>query len=88
MGYRKIMLRNITYTILPLWVGMGTWIYAGEMETEYDGHNKKMWHYLIAPDNTRISIDNFFGPYHMPSWEELENLMMELPQARQHCESL
>ncbi len=82
------MLRHTTYTIRPMWAGMGTWTYIGDCQTEYDGHNKKMWHYLIAPDNTRISIDNYFGPYHMPSWEELEDLMMELPKARQHCESL
>ena len=80
------MLRNITYTILPLWVGMGTWIYVGDMETEYDGHNKKMWHYLIAPDNTRISIDQYFGSYYIPSMDDVENLMMELPDVRNYNE--
>jgi len=55
------MLRHTTYTIRPMWAGMGTWTYIGDCQTEYDGHNKKMWHYLIAPDNTRISIDNYLS---------------------------
>ncbi len=82
------MLRHITYTIPPMWAGMGIWTYIGDCETECDGHNKKMWHYLIAPDNTRICINEYFSPYKIPSLEELEDLMMELPKARQHCESL
>ena len=82
------MLRHTTYTIRPMWAGMGTWTYIGDCETECDGHNKKMWHYLIAPDNTRISIDEYFSPYEIPSWEALEDLMIELPKVRQHCVSL
>ena len=78
------MLRHTTYTIRPMWAGMGTWTYIGDCETECDGHNKKMWHYLIAPDNTRISIDEYFSPYKIPSWEELEDLMIELPEVRNH----
>tara|TARA_R110002073_G_scaffold302341_1_gene469968 strand:+ start:800 stop:1054 length:255 start_codon:yes stop_codon:yes gene_type:complete len=80
----NIMLRHTTYTIRPMWAGMGTWTYIGDCETECDGHNKKMWHYLIAPDNTRISIDEYFSPYKIPSWEELEDLMIELPEVRNH----
>ena len=78
------MLRHTTYTIRPMWAGMGTWTYIGDCQTEYDGHNKKMWHYLIAPDNTRISIDEYFSPYEIPSWEALEDLMIELPEVRNH----
>ena len=82
------MIYDVTYTILPQWAGMGTWKYFGDCETECDGHNKKMWHYLIAPDNTRISIDEYYSPYEIPSWESLEDLVMELPAVRKHCESV
>ena len=82
------MIYDVTYTLLPQFSGMGTWTYIGDCEKECDGHNKKMWHYLIAPDNTRISIDEYFSPYEIPSWEALEDLMIELPKVRQHCVSL
>ena len=76
------MLRDIEYKIPPLWRGMGPWTYHGEKEVESDGHNAKMWHYLIAPDGKRIDIDQFFGSYHLPSDEEVEDLIMELPEVR------
>jgi len=82
------MIYDVTYTILPQFAGMGIWTYIGDCEKEVDGHNKKMWHYLIAPDNTRISIDEFYSPYEIPTWESLEDLMMELPEVRKHCESV
>jgi hypothetical protein len=47
-----------------------------------------MWHYLIAPDNTQISIDEYYSPYEIPTWKSLEDLMIELPEVRKHCESL
>ena len=83
-----MMIYDVTYTILPQFAGMGIWTYIGDCEKEVDGHNKKMWHYLIAPDNTRISIDEFYSPYEIPTWESLEDLMMELPEVRKHCESV
>jgi hypothetical protein len=45
-----------------------------------------MWHYLITPDNTRISIDQYFGSYYIPSMDDVENLMMELPDVRNYNE--
>ena len=83
-----MMIYDVTYTILPQFAGMGIWTYIGDCEKEVDGHNKKMWHYLIAPDNTRISIDEYYGPYEIPTWESLEDLMIELPEVRKHCESI
>ena len=79
-----MMIYDVTYTILPQFAGMGIWTYIGDCQRDFDNHNKKMWHYLIAPDHTRIDIDEYFGPYQIPTWEELEDLMIELPEARKH----
>jgi|TARA_B110000908_G_C9838563_1_gene264605 hypothetical protein len=80
-------MRDLKYTIAPLYKGMESgWKYFGDCETECDGHNKKMWHYLITPDNTRISIDQYFGSYYIPSMDDVENLMMELPDVRKYNE--
>lgn len=45
-----------------------------------------MWHYLIAPDGKRIDVDQYFGSYYSPSAEEVEDLIMELPEARKYAE--
>ena len=35
-------------------------------------------------DGKRIDIDQFFGSYHLPSDEEVEDLIMELPEVRRY----
>jgi len=77
-------LRDVFITIPPMWTGMGTWAYSGEKEIEPDGSNAKMWHYLIAPDNTKIDINQYFGPYYIPKNSEIEDLITELPEVRRH----
>jgi len=67
-----------------MWTGMGTWAYSGEKEVEPDGNNAKMWHYLIAPDGTKIDINQYFGSYHIPKNSEIEDLITELPEVRRH----
>jgi len=74
------MVRDIEYKILPLYKGMGTWKYRGEKEVESDGQNSKMSHYLISPAGDRVDLDQYFGSYQTPSIEEVEDLMMELPE--------
>ena len=77
-------LRDVFITIPPMWTDMGTWAYSGEKEIEPDGNNAKMWHYLIAPDNTKIDINQYFGPYYIPNNSEIEDLITELPEVRRH----
>jgi len=77
-------LRDVFITIPPMWTGMGTWAYSGEKEIEPDGNNAKMWHYLIAPDGTKIDINQYFGSYHIPKNSEIEDLITELPEVRRY----
>tara|TARA_R110000782_G_scaffold139460_1_gene231999 strand:+ start:216 stop:467 length:252 start_codon:yes stop_codon:yes gene_type:complete len=77
-------LRDVFITIPPMWNGMGTWAYSGEKEVEPDSHNAKMWHYLIAPDGTKIDINQYFGSYYIPKNSEIEDLITELPEVRRH----
>ena len=77
-------LRDVFITIPPMWNGMGTWAYSGEKEVEPDGNNAKMWHYLIAPDGTKIDINQYFGSYYIPKNSEIEDLITELPEVRRH----
>jgi hypothetical protein len=77
-------LRDVFITIPPMWRGMGTWAYSGEKEVEPDSHNAKMWHYLIAPDGTKIDINQYFGSYYIPKNSEIEDLITELPEVRRH----
>jgi len=77
-------LRDVFITIPPMWTGMGTWAYSGEKEVEPDGNNAKMWHYLIAPDGTKIDINQYFGSYYIPKNSEIEDLITELPEVRRH----
>ena len=79
-----MILRDVFITIPPMWNGMGTWAYSGEKEVEPDGNNAKMWHYLIAPDGTKIDINQYFGSYSIPKNSEIEDLIMELPEVRRH----
>jgi hypothetical protein len=39
-----------------------------------------MSHYLISPAGDRVDLDQYFGSYQTPSIEEVEDLMMELPE--------
>ena len=77
-------LRDVSINIPPMWSGMGTWAYSGEKEVEPDGNNAKMWHYLIAPDGTKIDINQYFGSYYIPKNSEIEDLITELPEVRRH----
>jgi hypothetical protein len=79
-----MMLKDVFITIPPMWSGMGTWAYSGEKEVEPDSHNAKMWHYLIAPDGTKIDINQYFGSYYIPKNSEIEDLITELPEVRRH----
>jgi hypothetical protein len=79
-----IMLKDVLIVIPPMWTGMGTWAYSGERDIEPDGHNSKMWHYLITPDNTKIDINEYFGSYYIPNTSEIEDLITELPEVRRY----
>lgn len=51
------------------------WQYIGEADYEYDGHNVKMWHKLVAPNGDSILQDHEWGPYEVPSKEECERVI-------------
>jgi len=54
------------------------WTYFGMCDVESDGHNAKMYHQLIDPDDNEIDINRFFGSYDVPSPKEVEGIIKKL----------
>jgi|TARA_B110000240_G_C13102519_1_gene284880 hypothetical protein len=48
------------------------WQYVGEADKEYDGHNMKMWHRLVLPNGDPMLMDHEWGPYEVPSKDDVE----------------
>ena len=46
------------------------WKYYSDKEVECDGHNAKIWHYIVRPDGEELVMD--YSPYRYPSQEEVE----------------
>ncbi len=49
------------------------WKYYSEKEVESDGHNAKIWHYVITPTGTVLDMD--YSPYQYPTNEHIEQFI-------------
>ena len=45
------------------------WKYYSEKEVELDGHNSKIWHYVIDPCGNEHTMD--FSPYQYPNQDQV-----------------
>lgn len=51
------------------------WTYFGLCDVEYDGHNAKMHHCLVDPDDNEMDINRYLGSYEVPSVKDVEAII-------------
>jgi hypothetical protein len=49
------------------------WKYYSDKEVECDGHNAKIWHYIITPTGKVLDMD--FSPYRYPTIDNIEHFI-------------
>ena len=49
------------------------WRYYSDKEVESDGHNAKIWHYIVRPNGEVLDMD--FSPYQYPNAEQIEQFI-------------
>jgi len=45
------------------------WKYYSDKEVELDGHNSKIWHYVVDPTGIEHTMD--FSPYQYPNQDQV-----------------